>query len=263
MKYIRRDLYSRCAFLSEVLLFLFLGTPCVTYGAIFEPVEQVRVVGLSGSLNLLNLETQKASQAAFNEVIRSLPSSWAPLRSGMNISLPEGVGFGQGVASQALTVSADCIKFSGLADVNISGFSGYPYEIEGNGGASVNMEYKFSVAKDQDVELSMDSMVDLYRDEDFIFSLASSDKNIIWASTAVVGVDGEIDRSFSKTFFLRAGEYTISTQLMAGSYVSGGMNFAGRTRADFSITAVPEPNAGALATLGLALIGYTRYRNRK
>ncbi len=244
-------------------LIFFCVAPGLVQAAVFQVVEQVRTVGLSGSLNLFNIDTQKTSQAAFNEVIRSLPDNWDPLRTGMNISLPEGVGFGQGVASQALTVSEDCIRFSGLADVNISGLSGYPYELEGNGGASVGFEYRFVVGVDQEVELAMESVVDQYRDEDFTFSLKASDQSVVWASTAVIGGDGDMDRSFAKILALKAGEYTVFAQLAAGSYASGGLNFAGRTKAEFSISAVPEPHAGALATLGLIFIGRHCYRERK
>lgn len=230
-----------------VLVFGLAASSAQAY--IFEPISQERSVQLRGELNAFNFETRESSAAVFNDDSHSLPDGWDPLRMGMDIGLDAGNCFGQGIASQSLTAGSSAIQFNAAADVNISGFSSYPYQIQGTGSAVVNVQYRFKLTQVQEVNLSMNSSVGTYRDDDYTFAFKSAEGALIWASTGVVDESGAATRSFSRRFTLQPGEYTIAAQLVAISSLSGDVSFAGRTLAEFSVSAVPEPNS---AWLGLA-----------
>lgn len=223
--------------------------------AIFSPVSQSRSVQLSAQLNAFNFETQTNSSAVFDDEDNSLPDGWDPLRMGMDIGLAEPDCFGQGLASQDLMAGSSRIEFSGLADVSISGYSPAPYMLEGSGGALVRMQYRFSLAQAQQVELVMDSSVGSERDDDFTFLLASAQGAPVWAATSVIDDEG-LSRSFKRSFTLQAGDYIVSTRLAAASYLSGGQSSSGRTMAQFSLTAVPEPQTWVLVLAALGLVPY-------
>lgn len=225
-----------------------------TDAATLQPVGQSRSLQMLGALNAFNYETQQSSWADFNDDAHSLPSGWDPMRLGMDISIPDGNCFGQGIASQSLVAGTQSIHFTGLADVNVTGFESFPYQIEGSGSAFVDVEYQFSIDAAQSILLAMDSSIGNYRDEDFTFALKSASGEYIWGDTAVVNERGDVDRSFSRQFLLQPGEYTVSAHLSAYSSLSAATSFSGRTWAEFSVSTVPEPGSGWMMLAGSALI---------
>lgn len=236
-----------------------------SHAAAFESVAQSRFIEISGELRVFDIENQKLTAATFSDGARALPGDWDPLRKGMDISIPESSCFGQGVAYQSLEVKGGVIRFSGTADVNMSGSSGYPYMLEGHGGAVVSFEYVFNVAEVQAVDLTMSSTVGEFRDDDYSFFLKSDGGGNVWSGTGVVTEDGNTTRNFSRRLILNPGRYTIGAHLAAGSLLSGGSSSAGRTWAEFSlasITPVPEPDAAWLSLAGLAGLGVARARRK-
>lgn len=224
-----------------VLAPLFSALPAT--GATFQPVSQSRSVQMLGDLNAFNYETQESSWAEFNDGAHSLPDGWDPLRLGMDISIPDGNCFGQGIASQTLVAGTRSIQFTGLADVYVAGIESFPYQLEGRGSAFVDIEYSFSIDAAQTVVLAMDSSIGDYRDDDFLFAFKSASGDDVWSDTAVVNDRGDVERSFSRQFLLQPGEYTLSAHLTAFSALSAASSFSGRTWAQFSVSAVPEPRA--------------------
>lgn len=217
---------------------------------------------MSGQINSFNFETRERESAEFDEQHQSLPGSWDALRLGMSISLTDGSGFGQGNATQSLTLSDDSIRFSGLADVNVDGYAAYPYMLEGSGSAMVNIDYHFRVASVQEVELFMDSTIGEFRDDDYKFCLTNATDGIVWGATGIEE-NGVGSRTFKKRITLQPGVYTIAASLRAGSFLSGEFSAAGRTRAEFAITAVPEAPAGLMLGTGLCILGLGRLGARQ
>lgn len=230
------------------------------HSAIMKPVAQSRSVQMLGTLNAFNYETQQSSWADFNDGEHSLPDGWDPMRLGMDISIPDGNCFGQGIASQSLVAGTQSIEFTGLADVNVTGIESFPYQLDGSGSAFVDIEYKFSIDTAQSMLLTMDSSIGNYRDEDFTFAFKSALGEYIWADTAVVNERGDVDRSFSRQFLLQPGEYTVSAHLAAYSALSAATSFSGRTWAQFSVSAVPEPGTVWMALAGGGLLLLMRRR---
>lgn len=234
-----------------------LVAPNMAHAIAFEPLRQSRSVEISGEIRSFNFQTLENQSAVFSDDSHSLPDGWDPLRLGMNISLPDDVCFGQGVATQSLTAGGSAIKFSGIADVNISGFPTYPYMLNGRGDARVAMEYSFNVAHEQAIELWINSAVAPYQDDDFSFRLVSSSGELIWWNTAVLNEQGETSREIKKNLLLQPGEYTVAAVLRASSNLSGDYSSAGRTWAEFGITAitpVPEPSSSLMTALGLLAV---------
>ncbi|RZI85806.1 MAG: PEP-CTERM sorting domain-containing protein [Rubrivivax sp.] len=230
------------------------------HGATMEPVSQSRSVQMLGDLNAFNYETQESSWADFNDGAQSLPDGWDPLRLGMDISIPDGNCFGQGMASQTLVAGTKSIEFTGLADVNVAGIESFPYQLEGSGSAYVDIEYSFRIDAAQSVVLAMDSSIGNFREDDFIFAFKSASGDYIWADTAVVNERGDVERSFSRQFLLQPGQYTLSAHLTAFSAMSAATSFSGRTWAQFSVSAVPEPATAWMVLAGGGVFWAARKR---
>lgn len=231
---------------------------CASYAAaesidIFESIEQQRTVAISASLSAYNFETLTNSSADFDEFDEALPNEVLPLRLGMNIDLKDAFCYGQGMASQSLIVGPSSIQFDSVADINLSGMGGYPFNLNGSGGASTGLSYSFRLREAQLIDLSMSSSIGAYRDDDFSFSLKSETGTLVWGATAIVGSDGDVTRSFSSHLLLGPGVYTVSVRLNAFSNLTNDMSMAGRTTARFAISAVPEPHAIWLALLGVGV----------
>lgn len=234
--------------------------PGVAVGATFEPLSQSRSVELFAKLDAVNFETMERDSAVFNDS-HSLPAGWDPLQMGMDINLLESC-FGQGVAKQDFTARGESIHFEGLADVNISGFANYPFIFEGVGGASVALDYRFAVTKATDVELFMNSSIGMYRDDDYTFSISTIAGQTLWSSVGVVE-GGEPTRTFSTRLTLGAAEYVVKANLRASSAFSDGYSTAGRTWAQFSVTAIPEPHAVFLVLFGAVVVMTDRHLRGK
>jgi hypothetical protein len=225
----------------------------------FEGVSKSGSVQIFGDLSSFNFETQGSYSETFNESDGADSGDWQSLKKGMNIELPGGSGFGQGIAKQDTSSSGESIKFSGLADVNVSGISSYPVELQGSGGASVKFEYKFRVASIQEVELNMDSVVGRFDDDDYTFVFKSGQGGVVWGSTGVIE-NGEAKRTFSRRLVLAPGDYSINVSLSANSYLSGSTSSAGRSWANFSVSAVPEPRVALMFAVGVCLMATRRYK---
>lgn len=231
---------------------------------LFQPVSHERSVSITGALRLYDVATQDQQRAEFNDSRQSEPGPLAelPLRLGMGIELAGGTCFGQGIASQLVTVEEDRFSFEGVADVNMSGYTSYPYFLEGEGNANVRFSYKFLVSQPQEILLFMDSGVGSFKEDDFKFSLKHGE-DYIFSETSVFNQNDEIERSFSRRFVLAPGEYSVSAVLAADSRVFNDSSFAGRSWAKFSVTAVPEPGTALLfLTGGFLVLVLSRRRHR-
>lgn len=241
---------------------------CASYAAaesidIFESIEQQRTVAISASLSAYNFETLTNSSADFDEFDEALPNEVLPLRLGMNIDLKDAFCYGQGMASQSLIVGPSSIQFDSVADINLSGMGGYPFNLNGSGGATTGLTYSFRLREAQLIDLSISSSIGAYRDDDFSFSLKSEDSRLIWGATAVINAEGDVTRSFSNLILLGPGVYTVSAQLNAYGNLTNDLAMAGRTTARFSISAVPEPSTYFMTFAGLLGICLLRPQRRR
>ncbi len=233
----------------------FQVAPLTSHAGSLEFVRQIGFVEISGDLRAFDIDNQKTTIATFSDSAFSHPGDLNPLRKGMDISMAEPSCFGQGVAYQSLVARPGSIHFVGTADVNVSGFASYPYMLEGSGGALVRVEYAFNVEQGQVIELSMDSGVGDFQDDEYKFSLKSLGGSYVWANTGVIGDDGGVMRKFKRQFTLEAGTYVVNAELAANSFLAGGNSVAGRTWAEFSISPVPEPHAAWMSLAGIFVLG--------
>jgi hypothetical protein len=226
---------------------------------VFHPVTQLRSVDISGELRVFDTETRETESVLYRDERKSSPDDplSVPMRLGMDINL--GTCFGQGIAVQSLTLDLNSIAFEGTADVNMNGYVSQPKVLDGSGSAEVRFAYSFRVDAPQMVRLAMNSTVGDFRDDDFKFALSIGGQ-VLWAATSVTGDDGIASRDFYRDLMLGPGVYDIQTTLGAGSSILGDYSFAGRTWAEFSISAVPEPQIWMMLAFGGALVLVARPR---
>lgn len=220
---------------------------------LLHPVTQLRSVNISGELRLFDTDTRETESVVYSDTKQSSPDDplSVPMRLGMDINL--GTCFGQGIAAQSLVISEDKIAFEATADVNMNGYASQPKVLDGTGGAEVRFGYSFRVDAPLTVRLAMNSTVGEYRDDDFKFALSTGDE-VIWAATSVTGDNGVASRNFYRDLVLGPGVYDVQSTLGAFSSISGDTSFAGRTWAEFSISAVPEPQSWLMLLLGGGMI---------
>lgn len=223
--------------------------------ATFETLSQARSASIYGRVAAVHLESGTTRHDEDRQSAATPEADVGPARlnAGLALELPDGWAYAQGRAEQFSSLGPDSIRFSGLADANVSSGSA-DVQAEGSAGASVDFTQRFELDAAQDVRLTMNSAVLRDRSEDFQFLLAADDGRVIWADTLVVGDDGVVRRSFSQLLKLQAGRYTLSASLRAGAFLSGDLAQAGRTQAEFTLAPVPEPGTWALAGLGLVAL---------
>jgi len=232
---------------------------------VFFPSFQQREVQISARLQVDDHETDESHRHEDHRGDRAPKDHFGPvsLTSGVGFSDNAGAIFAQGASTQQSSVTASRISFSGLADINVSGFSGYPLYVSGDGASASVFELKFTVPKTVTVALAMNSEVQRFRDNDWRFLLARADGTPVWDATVVYGDDGLEHRSFVQQLELTAGDYFIQASVRAHSWWNGDAGFAGRTSAQFSISPVPEPATAVMALLGLGLLAAQRSRRAR
>ena len=230
--------------------------------AAFQSVAQQRSVRIAGNLHeqdYVSGAEQVVNPPATSQSTLAGDFGAADLGAGLSIQTTSSSAFGQGRAGQLSTLGPDAIRFSGIADINISGYAASPVHVEGWGSASVNANYQFIVAKETAVQITMDSSGNL---GDFNFSLTRDGNPAVLQDAYLVDASG-FHTSFTRSLILGAGSYSLISSLIANSHLDGDISVAGRTTADFSITAVPEPGTWAMLLAGLAMLGMATRRKTR
>jgi hypothetical protein len=205
----------------------------------FVRIAQERRASTSASLQLLDQETGKASSTADQResFIKRRNFGTAELDVGVSIRLADLLS-GDGRSFQRSTPGAEEIRFEGLADVNVAGYAPYPLLGTGSGQAGTSFSYTFELQQTVVINLQMNSVVGRYGDEDYRFRLWDTlSEQDIW--TAVI-VDDDVTgptRSFSRLIKLAPGTYNVTASVTAASFLYDTTQWAGRTDANFEITA--------------------------
>lgn len=246
-----------------VVALICAGWLSVVHAAHIQPIGGLRTVEISGDLNAFNYETNDNFSTSFKDDDHGESGEWGLLQTGMDLALPEGNFFGQGSAMQSIVNTGGTLVFRGLADVNISAFPSYPYILEGSGAAHVELDYQFDLSGAESVDLFMASETAPFQEDDYQFQLMSDDGRVVWAQTAIIDGNGDVQNTFTERLALNAGRYSLKVLLKANSQVTNDIGFAGRTRAEFSITVVPEPATWLLMLYGAGLVPFLLRRTRQ
>ncbi len=230
--------------------------------ATFTPIAQQRQVSIGGDALVVNTDGGATWADTFNDSRSTAVGDFGPstLDVGMalHVDSPGGGVYDDGHTHLASTLGPDRISFEGQVDVNASGGADYPFEVTAHGTSHLNFEYRFSVAHDTSVLLTMSSTNASPFSDDYRFLLARADGSTVWADTFAIDANGDPQSSFSQGLLLGAGAYTLTASLHAFSYVEGSLSNSGRASAEFTLSAVPEPSTLALSIAGLGLVAWRR-----
>ena len=180
--------------------------------------------------------------------------------SGFGLSTPYGGGGGSGRASQESEMTGERIFFNGFADVYVSASGGGQGSASASGGASSVFGYTFRILHPVTVRLDMSSAAPDEANSFYTFLLTGPGGVTVWDQTAIEE-NFQLLRTFSVPLHLQPGQYTIGADVSASSSADDGFGFAGQSRAEFTITPVPEPRTIALLTVAF-LMSVVRFRQR-
>lgn len=228
-------------------------------------LEHSSYVRLYGRIDSFNNQSQQHASAVYDKELHGDETFEGMLKLGMSIELSDGNGYGQGQVSQTLVAQDNHFTYGGLADVNISGYSSYPSQVEGYGAAIIQTSIHFRLSERNEVKVFLESFVGEYMDEDFKLVL-SKGGNAIWSRVGGSEPD-QRSRAASEILLLDSGDYVMNVSLKAASYLSSGNSLAGRSWSNFSVSAVPELpplQQGIVGVLSIMLTAsYLRLRKRE
>lgn len=215
----------------------------------FEPVQSIRSINIGASIAVSANDdsgfTDSASQGDGRTMAGYELVDEAVGLSQFGLSSPYGGGSGSGRASQISEMTSERVYFNGFADVYVSGSAGIDGTASGSGGATSMLTFTFRVSDPTAVRLDMSSSVLTEAFSEFTFSLWGKNSGLIWDQVGV-----ERDFNFLKTFSvdlpLAPDEYQLSAYVSASSSFDGDVGYAGQSRAEVTLTVIPEPEESAL-----------------
>jgi hypothetical protein len=206
----------------------------------FIGASQARTVSIYANLQVENTKTGQHHQLIDEDADQSAPTDFSDLALdvGIGIVLDESV-YANGSSRQQSFPGGNEIRFDAVADINVSGFTEYPWYSNSIGNSNVAFSYVFDVAETTVVALSMQSDLFGVEEENFFFSLTRKDDAVvIWDQVVIYDEELGPIRDFTQRLRLKPGRYILDASIRARSYLYGDVQRAGRTTAAFTI--VPQ-----------------------
>jgi hypothetical protein len=234
--------------------------------ATFESLSSTRSINIGATVGVSANDDSGFSDTRNQGDGRSLPGygyvDQAVGLSGFGFSTPYGGGGASGRVSQQSEMNGERIYFNGFADVYASASSGFDGNANASGSAMSTFGYSFHLASPTSVRLFMSSSGADDVTSQYSFSFYNNNGSVIWDQTGIES-DFRLLNTFSVDLPLNPGDYTVTSQVGASSSFEGGFGFAGQSRAEFTITPIPEPGTILLLAIGALLLWLPKRRRHK
>jgi hypothetical protein len=248
---------------------VFLGivfTANSTQAAItFEPLSSIRRINIGATVGVFATDDSGFSDVRSQGDGRSIPgygyADEAVGLSGFGFSTPYGGGGGSGRASQQSEMTGERIYFNGFADVYVAASSGADGYASASGTAASDFSYSFRLVAATNIRLNMSSGAVDETTSEYTFSIYNDNGTLVWDQ---IGIETNLMylTTFSVDLPLEAGDYTVNSHVAASSSYEGDFGWAGQSRAEFTMTPVPEPGTALLSAVGCVLAAGVRWKRR-